>query len=289
MTPENLKITRDFQLNNPVLLMGLNGWMDGNNVSSGTLKYLIDKLDALGCAHINPRGFYINNIPGSMEVNALFRPSALIRDGEVLSVNTPSNPFYCDPERNLLLFLGNEPNINWEDYIACIFSLCHHFGVEMIYFIGSVAGLVPHTRRPRISCVVSNDDLKADMQKYGMKFSNYEGPSSIVTQMAWQCEENNLSAALLVCEVPAYIEGHNPKCIDFIVKQISALLKLDVNHDELFALSEEFEKKVTEIIQNHPELSQHIGRLEQDYDNEIFDTEMDDMKKWLQQQGIRVD
>ncbi len=289
MSCDNLKITRDFKLQAPVLLMGLTGWMDGGNVSSATIKYLVEKLDAHPCAQIDPRSFYILNMPGTMELTSLFRPAALIRDGELLSYDPPSNQFYCDPQHNLLLFLGTEPHLNWSDFIACIFEVCKYFGVEMVYFIGSVAGVVPHTRQPRISCVVSNETLTDDLEKKGFKLANYEGPSSLVTQMVWTCEENDLSMATLVTEIPAYIQGHNPKSIDEVTKRISALLNLNINHDDLKHVSDDFEKKVTELVQNHPELSHHINKLEQDYDNEVFDNELEDMKKWLQQQGIRVD
>ena len=55
------------------------------------------------------------------------------------------------------------------------------------------------------------------------------------------------------------------------------------------AVSDEFEKKLSEIVQEQPELESNIHKLEEDYDNEIFNSEMADLKKWLGQQGIRVD
>jgi len=32
-----------------------------------------------------------------------------------------------------------------------------------------------------------------------------------------------------------------------------------------------------------------VNGYEEDYDNEIFDSEMGELKNWLEQQGIRVD
>jgi proteasome assembly chaperone (PAC2) family protein len=93
----------------------------------------------------------------------------------------------------------------------------------------------------------------------------------------------------LIAEIPAYIQGHNPKCIDEVVKMLSVVLSLHIEHEDLRKAGEQFEKKVTEIVANHPELQSHIYKLEEDYDNEVFDTEMGDVKEWLQKQGIRVD
>jgi hypothetical protein len=55
------------------------------------------------------------------------------------------------------------------------------------------------------------------------------------------------------------------------------------------AVSDEFEKKLNDVVQQQPELAGNIRKLEEDYDNEIFDSEMGELKSWLEQQGIRVD
>jgi len=67
------------------------------------------------------------------------------------------------------------------------------------------------------------------------------------------------------------------------------MLELQIKLDELRAVSDEFEKKLSEIVQEQPELESNIQKLEEDYDNEIFNSEMADLKKWLEQKGIRVD
>lgn len=289
MAHKNLIIHDKPALESPSLLMGLTGWMDGGNVSTSSVQYMIDMLDAVPVAEIAPDGFYINNFPGTMEISAIFRPSVQIKDGVIESYDMPENLFFCSQRHNAIFMLGKEPNINWQLYTDCFFEFCESFGVERVYFIGSVAGLVPHTRQPRISCVVSCPEMKPEMDKLGLRFTSYEGPASIVTHLANCAPVNNVSFTSLVAEIPAYIQGHNPKCIDFVTKRLSALLGLGVEHEELSMVAEEFEKKVSQVVEGHPELAGHISKLEQDYDNDIFDTEMSDMKEWLEQQGIRVD
>ena len=289
MPSDKLRIHRQAKLHDPRLLIGLSGWMDGGNVSTGTVKLLAEELDAQKLAEIEPEEFYIYNFPGSMELAAMFRPHTRIKNGLVLSCETPKNIFFCDEKNNLILFLGKEPNLRWAEYIDCIFSLCRKFGIKMIYFIGSVAGLVPHTRQPRFSCSVSDKKLKETMSQYGVRFSNYEGPASIITQLTTQAKQNDLGMATLVAEIPAYVQGHNPKCIAAVAKRLANILDLHLDLDKLRSIGEQFEKKLTEIVQAQPELATHISRLEEDYDNEVFDTEMGDLKEWLEQRGIRVD
>jgi proteasome assembly chaperone (PAC2) family protein len=289
MACDELKIYKKPKLSKSRLLLGFTGWMDGGDVSTGTVKCLIDKLKAQKLAEIEPKGFYIYSFPGSMEITALFRPHTEIKNGIIESYEIPSNTFFCSEQSNLVLFLGKEPNLNWEEYIECIFSICADFDVELIYFIGSVAGLVPHTREPRLFCSVSEPGLREKFQHYGVKFTNYEGPASIITYLTANCSKRNIQMVSLVAAIPAYVQGSNPKCIEAVTRRIAGMLDLEVDLSNLTAVSEEFERKLHEVVAEQPELENNIHKLEEDYDNEIFNNEMGDLKTWLEQQGIRVD
>ena len=289
MTPGKLKIYKRPTLQKPRLLMGFSGWMDGGDVSTGTVQCLTEKLEAEKLAEIDPNGFYIYSFPGSMEITSLFRPHTKIKDGEIFSYKTPTNEFFYSEQDNLIMFVGKEPNLRWEEYSNCILSLCEEFDVGMIYFIGSVAGLVPHTREPRLFCSVSSPRLKDTFRHYGVSFSNYEGPASVVTHLTARCARRGLNMISLVATVPAYVQGNNPKCITTVTRRLAGMLELDVELDDLQGISDEFEKKLNEAVLAQPELAGNINKLEEDYDNEIFNNEMGELKHWLEQQGIRVD
>lgn len=289
MASDKLNIDKRPKFDNPRLLLGLSGWMDGGNVSTGTVKCLIDKLEAEKFAEISPEGFYIYSFPGSMEITALFRPHTKIENGLITSFDIPTNTFFYNEQNDLILFLGKEPNLQWGEFAECIFRLCAEFGVKMIYFIGSVAGLVPHTREPRLFCSASDAELTDTLHHYGVNFTNYKGPASIVTYLTANCSQRHLSVASLVATIPAYVQGDNPKCIEAVTRRLAGILELQVELDDLQITSDEFEKRLSDAVQEQPELASNIRKLEEDYDNEIFNSEMGDLKKWLQQQGIRLD
>src|SRR4030042_8060 len=282
MASEKLKIFNRPKFSKSRLLMGFSGWMDGGEVSTGTVKCLIDKLNTQKLAEIDPKGFYIYSFPGPMEITALFRPHTQIKNGTIESYEIPSNIFFCSEKDNLIIFLGKEPNLNWEDFSECIFSVCAEFSVEMIYFIGSVAGLVPHTREPRLFCSVSESELRDTFQHYGVKFTNYEGPASIVTYLTANCSKQDIKRVSLVAAIPAYVQGSNPKCIEAVTRRIAGMLALEMDFDDLTTISDDFEKKLDDIVQEQPELESNIHKLEEDYDNEIFNNEMGDLKTWLE-------
>ena len=68
MSLERLRIYHNPDLTSPSLVMGLTGWMDGGEISTGVVDYLRVKLGAIPFASIDPELFYIYNIPGSMEI-----------------------------------------------------------------------------------------------------------------------------------------------------------------------------------------------------------------------------
>ena len=71
---DSLRIQNCPKLKNATLVLSFSGWMDGGDVSTGTVQRLVDLLEAPSVADIDPEPYYLYNFPGSMEITALFRP-----------------------------------------------------------------------------------------------------------------------------------------------------------------------------------------------------------------------
>lgn len=262
--------------------------MDGGDVSTGTIDYLIDALGADRIADIDPTPFYIYNMPGSMEVTALFRPHVRITNGLIEDFDEPENAFYCVPDRNLVLFTGKEPNLAWPEFAECILHVAESCGVSMLHFIGSVAGLVPHTREPRFFGSVSDSNLLPWLEEHDIVPSEYEGPASFITYLTTRARNRDLGLATLVAGIPTYVEGKNTKCIKTTVQKVAAMLSLDLNLRELERMSAEFEKQLDATVQERPELVEQIRKIEAIYDQETLDTKEEDLRDWFERQGFRM-
>lgn len=284
-----LSIVDEPKLDNPTLVMGFTGWMDGGHSSTGTIEYLRLRLGARRFAEIDPDGFYILNFPGTMEMASVFRPHIKYQDGIIQKFDYPQNIFFAHPEQSMILFEGQEPNLSWGRYCAAVFEICSKFNIQRIIFIGSVAGTVPHTREARVSCSISSEHLRPEMEKKGFRFVNYEGPGSFVTFLMEECTRKGLDMVSLVAEIPVYVHGYNPRCVETGLRCISSLLDLHLEHDDLHAMAEDFEKRVSQLVAEQPELAESVRQLEEIYDNEVFDSEMGDLKTWLRQRGVRPD
>ncbi|MGB4412855.1 MAG: PAC2 family protein [Atribacterales bacterium] len=272
-------------LSNPSLLVGFTGWMDGGDVSSGSVAYLQKKFAAEMIAEIDPQEFYLFNFPGSMEEVAQFRPYTLIKEGIITEFHYPQNQFFCALKENLLLFLGKEPNMKWNEYVENIFFLGKEFGVKRIYFIGSVSGLIPHTREPRVTCSVSDERLKKELEGYNLYFNDYEGPASITTLLTLMAPQKGVEMINLVVEIPMYIQATNPKGISSALGILSSLLNLPLVGEDLVNMSEEFDRNVEQLVKKYPDLVERIKKLEENYDREILEDDQN-FREWLRRHGI---
>jgi hypothetical protein len=257
-------------MDNATLVLSFTGWMDGGNVSTGTVERLVDLLGARQFAHIDPEPFYIYNFPGPMEVAALFRPYVEVEEGVLKSIAMPSSTFYCCEPARLVLFVGKEPNLNWRAYGDCIFRLAKRVGVTRILFVGSFGGSVPHTREPRLFISCSDAQTLAEMEPYGVRRSGYEGPGSFTSFLTSQAPAAGLKMASLVAEIPGYLQGTNPLCIEAVTRRLAKIFKLPLKLDPLRSASTEWELQISSVIENDKDLAEKVHQLEHEYDNDLL-------------------
>jgi proteasome assembly chaperone (PAC2) family protein len=280
-----LVIKHQPKIKNARMIISFSGWMNGGDVSTGTVDYIKNKLKAVKFAEIKPEHFYIFNFPGTMEIADEFRPYARVEKGILKDFSFPKNEFYYHEDSNLILFKGKEPNINWDDYARYILELGEKYGLKRIYFIGSVASATPHTRGIRASCYCSKDELKKDVKNHGIKFTVYEGPGSITTYLTHLAKQKSIEMINFVAEIPIYIQSENPKAIKTMTEKLAKLLELDIDTSDLTKKNLSFEKKINQLLENQPQLVEEIKKLEENYDKEFFD-DKGGFEEWLKKKGI---
>jgi len=266
-----LKIHRLPELDDATLVLALTGWMDGGDVSTGTVNRLVHLLGAKRFAVIDPEPFYIYNFPGSMEIAALFRPHIEVKDGLIRTVDMPTNTFYAHDPADLVLFIGKEPNLRWQTFGQCIFEVARKVGVSRILFVGSFGGSVPHTRQPRLYVTCSDATLLPEMEQYGLRRSSYQGPGSFSSYLMAAAESADVQMVSLVAEIPGYLQGTNPLSIEAVTRQLAKILKLPLDLASLRTASTQWELQVSSAVEQNEELQEEVRKLEEAYDNELLD------------------
>jgi proteasome assembly chaperone (PAC2) family protein len=273
-TPKDvLQYANTPSLHRATLVLAFSGWMDGGDVSTGTVRRLVELTSSRSVAEIDPEPFYIYNFPGSMELAALLRPHIQIEEGIVQELEMPSSQFYCHEPANVVFFLGKEPNMRWRLYGDCIFELARLVGVHRILFVGSYAGSVPHTREPRLYVTCSDKPLLDEMQQYGAGRTGYEGPGSFTSYLMTRAPSARLEMVSLVAEIPSYLQGSNPSCIEAVTRRLAKILKLPVDLDTLRAASTQWELAVSNQVEKDEELATLVRKLEEAYDDSLLEEE----------------
>ena len=267
----HLKMLARPKLSGGTLLLALTGWMDGGLVSTGTVRRMMeDRGGLVEVARIEPDPFYIYNIPGSMEVAALFRPEVHMDDGLIQSLEMPTNTFHADPDANLVFFIGKEPNLRWQEFADCVFYVAREVGITRIIFMGSFGGTVPHTRDPRLFGSVSHGHLRPLLDEYEVRPSDYEGPASFATLLLSQSPARGIEMISLAAEIPGYLQGLNPLSIEAVARRLSKILNQPVNIDAMRRASNEWEGQVSRAVEKDAELAETVRKLEEQYDNELI-------------------
>jgi len=252
------------------LLLALTGWMDGGNVSTGTVRQFMNDRVLQRVSDIPPGGFYIDNFPGSMELTALFRPHVKYVNGLIKSFDTHENTLFADPSANLAFFIGREPNVNWTAFADILFGVIAKLQCTRVVFVGSFGGTVPHTREPRLFGSATTEALVQTLIDHGIRPTDYEGPASFATYLLSLAPSHDVEMISISAEIPGYLQGPNPLCIEAVARRLAHLVGTPINFSSLRDTSTAWELHVTDLVAKDDELAATVRRLEEQYDNELI-------------------
>ncbi|TFH35983.1 MAG: hypothetical protein E4G93_02845, partial [Dehalococcoidia bacterium] len=257
-------------LRQPYMVLALDGWVDGGEAATGSLRFLRRRLRPRKLAEIPAGRFHIYQVPGQLSL----RPYSRVEEGLVKEYRPPRNVFYYwenpDGERDVVLFQGSEPHMNWDDYVAAILEVARVFNVSRIYMLGGVLDKTPHTREPAVSSVCTSAELRDELRAYGVEPVDYEGPGGIRTALVHACERLPLEMAVLHSRVTYYPEfnmviAHNPKSIRALVRRLNRLLGLRLDLSDLDKETKDFEARIGYMALQNREFRSYVEALEKEY------------------------
>jgi predicted ATP-grasp superfamily ATP-dependent carboligase len=172
----------------------------------------------------------------------------------------------------LVIFLGDEPHMNEEQYADAFFDVAEALNVKRIAAVGGVYGPMPYDKDREISCVYSLRGMKKELAEYAVKFSNYEGGTTIGTYLVDKAEHRDVEFLVFYALVPAYDFGQLSLSqqqgirieTDFkawydLMRRFNHMFHLDIDLSELEQESEELitsmEAKIEELQKEIPQLN----------------------------------
>ncbi len=251
------------------MLAGWRQWADAGNISSGLLQYLIEQTGATRIGLMKPTHFYLFQVPGT---HHFLRPDVELEEGLVKTHDTHSNEFHFwrSGRKGLVIFLGEEPHLNAELYADAWLDAVERLGVTRVICLGGVYGAMPYNREREIHAAYSLPRLKAELDNYAVKYSSYEGGSTIGTYLAYRAGLRGIELVDLYAFVPAYdfsevsnqvqglrIDSDYQAWYD-VMRRINHMFDLGISLNDLevrsLELASSMDSKVEEISRKYPKL-----------------------------------
>ena len=261
-----LRLYQTPELANPYILIGYRGWLNADELSTGTIDYLRRRLNARRLASIDPQSFYIWQVPG-YDPAQIMRPHAIVEAGVVKSIDEPANDFYfwqSGTGNDLILFSGHEPNLAWPQFTQAILSVAKHYRARRIFTLGAVFDRVPHTRETGLYAVLSLAEMKREFHQFPLL--SYSGPSSFSTLFMEYAARENIEAASIVARIPPYIQTFNEKIAYEVLTKILAYTSLDIDLSDLKKTGDAVTELMNQDFRQNKESMAHLRKLEELYD-----------------------
>jgi proteasome assembly chaperone (PAC2) family protein len=257
-------------LRSPSIVCGLDGWINNGDVAVGGIKYFIKQFKAVKFAEIPASHYHIYQMSGMQSLSPTFR----MDDGLIVETHFPKNEFYYaknpNSDRDLIFFLGSEPNLNWEEYADTVVGLACDFGASRLYALGGLLNIIPYTREPVMTCTCTSARIKDEMAQYNVMFSSREGPATFNQMLLYACKKKNLEGSGFTVRVPYYPEfnialGYSPKSIKAVLTRLNHILHLNLDFYELDNGIQELQGKLDSVRQQNPQFNTYIEKLEKEY------------------------
>ena len=198
-----------------------------------------------------------------MELSSLFRPHINIVEGIIESVQMPENRFYCHAEGRLhVFFVGKDPNLRWKEFGDAILEYVSQLAIDRIIFVGSFGGTVPHTREPaRLYATSYDEELLYALEQLGIKKTNYSGPGSFTSYLMTRANCLAVEMFSIIAEIPSYLHGRNPVCIQAVTRRLAKLLKLPMGVERFRSESTSWELDISKMVENDRNFPKKFANL----------------------------
>lgn len=286
-----------------VMIAGWHQWADAGSISSGLPAYLIQKLEARKIGEISRDRFFLFQMPGA---HHLLRPEVHTKEGVVQEMRViKSELHYAEfGDKGLVIFLGEEPHVNEEEYAEAFLDIAEALEVRRIMAVGGVYGAMPFNKDRDISCVFSMEGMRKEMEEYAVRFSNYEGGTTIGSFLAYHAGQRNVEYICFHGFVPAYDFGQvmlpaqsvriedDVKAWYDILRRADFMFHLGIDLSELRIQSDELstsmEEQMEELARQAPQLDvqAYMQKLEEEFTENPF-MPLDDV--WERELGDLLD
>ncbi len=247
----------DPDLNEPVLVVALEGWIDAGLGASNAIGTMLDTIYTEVLATFDTEYFIDQRAR---------RPIARIVDGVTTELTWPEIQlrFGRDGDGADILFLvGPEPDFHWSDFVDVVTDAAGRFDVRLVVGLGAFPAPTPHTRPVRIigTAPATSANLLA---RVGTVSGELEVPAGISSALELGFSEVDMEIVTLWARVPHYVASMPyPQASAALIDGLASIAGLTLDAGALRASAEEARQRVDDLVTNNPDHTTMVEQLEQ--------------------------
>lgn len=182
-------------LDAPLLVMALDGWIDAGAGAARATTALTEQLDSVLLASFDT---------DSLLDHRARRPVMELVDGVNTNLVWPSIELRAASDtagNDVLLLIGAEPDHSWRAFSSAAVDLALDYGTRLVLGLGAYPAPVPHTRPTMLSSTATTPELARLVGTTGV---NVSVPAGVQAAIERQSAEVGLPAMGLWAQVPHY-------------------------------------------------------------------------------------
>jgi proteasome assembly chaperone (PAC2) family protein len=260
---DGLRISKHPDLDRAVLVGAFAGWNDAATAASWAVKFLVNQWDATQFADVDPDEFY-----DFTET----RPRVRVSSGSLRQFTWPATRFYYhqaprendEPAgRDVVLLLGEEPQLRWQAFSRTVMDLCRRFNVADIVLMGALVAEVPHTVPVQVSGVSNHAPWLRQMAENGIERVTYDGPTGILSALQEAGRKDGLKATSLWAVAPYYVSATpNLPVAEALLRKLDGLYGFGLRLQDLSRAAKRFNQRVSSLVAEDSDVSAYVRELE---------------------------
>jgi hypothetical protein len=247
-------------LRRPIVVLAFRGLFDAANAATGAVEWLAQRKGAQLLARIDPEGFFDFQQQ---------RPLVQIDEDGRREILWPYNDFVgsaADGPRDLVVCAGYEPHLRWRTFAAYVLEVVRRCDAEMVVTLGSMVGLVPHTRPLPVTGSAANPELA---RRLGLGSPSYEGPTGVVGTLHDLLDDAGIPVVSLRVAIPHYVPAPpNPKATATLLQRLEQVTGIPTGHEQMVIDGRDWQEQVSVVAADDPQVVGYVRRLEEQYDEE---------------------
>ncbi len=259
-------------LRDPIVVVAFGGWNDAADSATTAIKFLADRWNPLRIAEIDSEEFFVFTET---------RPTIKFVDGIQRTIIWPTNQFSAhiatELNRDVILFIGVEPQLKWKTFSKAFLEVCKHFQTSEVVFLGALLADVPHSMAVPISGMSTGIDIMERLREMDIHSSRYEGPTGMIGVLHDACRRAHIPSASLWAAAPHYLAATpNIKVTAALLTYLNTYLSFGLDLSDIQSDALRFEEQITALVARDPEASAYVRKLEEQIAERMEEDDDDD-------------